>query len=144
MIIIDETIMLRYLLDDDARLSKKAREIIARGDAFSYPEIIARCAVTLRDVYQVPRSVIGSALSSLLEDITVDEDDVIRLAARLFGTTKLDFTDCMLVARNVLYGDEVASFDKPLMRQVIAAEAQLYASGQPRAHKAGDEGVARG
>lgn len=135
MIIIDETIMLRYLLDDDARLSKKAREIIARGDAFSYPEIIARCAVTLRDVYQVPRSVIGSALSALLEDITVDEDDVIRLAARLFGTTKLDFTDCMLVARNVLYGDEVASFDKPLMRQVIAAEAQVGAPGKARPEK---------
>ena len=130
MIIIDETIMLRYLLDDDVRLSKKARDIIARGDAFSYPEILARCAVTLRDVYQVPRSVIGAAIAGLLEDITVDEDEVVRLATRLFGTTKLDFTDCMLVARNVVHGDEVASFDKPLMKQVIAAEAQLSASAE--------------
>lgn len=126
MTIVDETLLLRYLLDDDRHLSKKARDIIAQGDAFTFPEILARTVVTLRDVYQVPRSVIGAAVTSLLEDIAVDEEDVVHLATRLFGTSKLDYTDCLMVARNVINGDEVISFDKPLMKQVIAAESKLH------------------
>ncbi len=125
MTIVDETLLLRYLLDDDRHLSKKARDIVAQGDAFTFPEILARTIVTLRDVYQVPCSVISAAITSLLEDITVEEEDVVRLASRLFGTSKLDYTDCLMVARNVINGDEVISFDKPLMRQVIAAESRL-------------------
>lgn len=127
MTIVDETLILRYLLDDDRRLSKQAHDVIAQVDASTFPEILARTVVTLRDVYQVPRSVISAAITSLLEDIAVEEEDVVRLATRLFGTSKLDYTDCLMVARNIINGDEVASFDKPLMKQVIAAEERLHA-----------------
>lgn len=46
--IIDETVILRYLLNDDEVLSPRAAKVIATRTARVYPEIITRVAVTLR------------------------------------------------------------------------------------------------
>lgn len=46
--IIDETVILRYLLDDDEVLSPRAAKVIATRTARVYPEIITRVVVTLR------------------------------------------------------------------------------------------------
>lgn len=118
-LLIDETVILRYLLDDDKKESREAREAIATGEAYTYPEIIARVAVTLRDVYRVPRSQIGYALIELLDDITVVSEDVVRYAARLFGSSMLDFVDCLMVARNAIHGEKTMSFDKPIMKRML-------------------------
>lgn len=117
--IIDESVILRYLLNDDRKKAKQAADIISSGQAYSYPEIFARVAVTLRDVYGVPRSLVSEAMLSLLEDIRVGEEDIVRYATRLFGTSMLDYIDCLLVARNHLYSHEVISFDKPLLKNVM-------------------------
>ena len=117
--IIDETVILRYVLNDNKKQAEEAASVIATGRAYTYPEIIARVAVTLRDVDNVPRTMIGEALTMLLDDICVNEEDVIRLACRYFGTTPLDFTDCMLIARNVLRGYRVLSFDKAVLKRML-------------------------
>ncbi len=123
MIIVDETILLRYLLDDDEVLSGRAREIIAKGNAVTYPEILARTVVTLRDVYTVPRPVISAAIEALLDDVKVQaEPEVARLAVRLFGSTRMDFTDCLMAARNMVNGDTLASFDKSVVQHAIETE----------------------
>ena len=119
MVIIDEGVMLRYLLNDNRRLADEAAVIIGGGQAYTYPELIARVAETLRDLYGVPRTMIGEALTMLLDDVCVAEADVVRLACRYFGTTRLDFTDCLLMARNVQRGWPVASFDKAIMRRML-------------------------
>ena len=48
--IIDETVILRYLLDDDEVLSPRAAKVIDMSTARVYTEIFTRVAVTLRDV----------------------------------------------------------------------------------------------
>lgn len=68
--IIDETVILRYLLNDDEVLSPHAAKVIATRTARVYPEIITRVVVTLRDVYKVPRVEIASAMTKLLDDVT--------------------------------------------------------------------------
>lgn len=78
--IIDETVILRYLLDDDEVLSPRAAKVIATRTARVYPEIITRVVVTLRDVYKVPRVEIAAALKRLLDDVMVDEPTVVALA----------------------------------------------------------------
>lgn len=83
--IIDETVILRYLLDDDEVLSPRAAKVIATRTARVYPEIITRVVVTLRDVYKVPRVEIAAALKRLLDDVMVDEPTVVALAVKLFG-----------------------------------------------------------
>ena len=118
--IIDETVILRYLLDDDDEiLSPRAAKVIATRDAHVYPEIITRVAVTLRDVYKVPRVEIASAMTKLLDDVMVDEPTVIALAIKLFGKTHMDFTDCLLAARTAIYNDDVVSFGKPIIQGMI-------------------------
>lgn len=77
--IIDETVILRYLLDDDEVLSPRAAKVIATRTARVYPEIITRVVVTLRDVYKVPRVEIAAAMKRLLDDVMVDEPTVVPL-----------------------------------------------------------------
>ncbi len=117
--LIDETVILRYLLDDDRRHARQAADIIRTGEAYTYPEIIARVAITLRDTYRVPRSQIGFTLVELLDDVFVVDEDVVRYAARLFGSSMLDFVDCLLVAHNAVRGEQVMSFDKPLVKHML-------------------------
>ena len=117
--IVDESVILRYLLRDDRKKAKRAAEIIESGQAYSYPEIIARVAVTLRDAHGVPRSLVSEAILTLLDDICVSEEDVVRYATRLFGTSILDYIDCLLVARNHLYNHEIISFEKALMKNAM-------------------------
>lgn len=114
--IIDETVILRYLLDDDEVLSPRAAKVIATRTARVYPEIITRVVVTLRDVYKVPRVEIAAALKRLLDDVMVDEPTVVALAVKLFGKTHMDFTDCLLAARTAIYNDDVVSFGKPIIQ----------------------------
>lgn len=80
--IIDETVILRYLLDDDEVLSPRAAKVIATRTARVYPEIITRVVVTLRDVYKVPRVEIAAAMKRLLDDVMVDEPTVVALAVK--------------------------------------------------------------
>lgn len=116
--IIDETVILRYLLDDEV-LSPRAAKVIATRTARVYPEIITRVVVTLRDVYKVPRVEIAATMKRLLDDVMVDEPTVVALAVKLFGKTHMDFSDCLLAARTAIYNDDVVSFGKPIIQGMI-------------------------
>ncbi len=129
--IIDETVILRYLLDDEV-LSPRAAKVIATRTARVYPEIITRVVVTLRDVYKVPRVEIAAAMKRLLDDVMVDEPTVVALAVKLFGKTHMDFTDCLLAARTAIYNDDVVSFGKPIIQGMIDYRRQRQTAADAR------------
>lgn len=129
--IIDETVILRYLLDDDEVLSPRAAKVIATRTARVYPEIIT-LVVTLRDVYKVPRVEIATAMRRLLDDVMVDEPTVVALAVKLFGKTHMDFTDCLLAARTAIYNDDVVSFGKPIIQGMIDYRRQRQTAADAR------------
>lgn len=131
--IIDETVILRYLLDDEI-LSPRAAKVIATRTARVYPEIITRVVVTLRDVYKVPRTEIAAAMTRLLDDVMVDEPTVVTFAIRLFGKTHLDFSDCLLAARTAIYNDDVVSFGKPVIQGMIDYRNQRQKVADARNH----------
>lgn len=135
--IIDETVILRYLLDDEV-LSPRAAKVIATRTARVYPEIITRVVVTLRDVYKVPRVEITAAMKRLLDDVMVDEPTVVALAVKLFGKIHMDFTDCLLAARTAIYNDDVVSFGKPIIQGMIdyRRKRQTAADARDRAAEA--------
>lgn len=135
--IIDETVILRYLLDDEV-LSPRAAKVIATRTARVYPEIITRVVVTLRDVYKVPRVEIAAAMKRLLDDVMVDEPTVVALAVKLFGKTHMDFTDCLLAAQTAIYNDDVVSFGKPIIQGMIdyRRKRQTAADARDRAAEA--------
>lgn len=115
--VIDESVILRYLLDDDKTKSEQAFNIISTGKARTYPETIACVAITLRDVYHVPRTVIGTALLYLLEDVHINDQAVVEYSVRLFASTVLDYNDCLLLARNAVAGNPIVTFDKPILKR---------------------------
>ena len=129
--IIDETVILRYLLDDEV-LSPRAAKVIATRTARVYPEIITRVVVTLRDVYKVPRVEITAAMKRLLDDVMVDEPTVVALAVKLFGKTHMDFTDCLLAARTAIYNDDVVSFGKPIIQGMIDYRRKRQTAAETR------------
>lgn len=117
--IVDETVLLRYLLDDDARASAKARRLIASGCAQAYPEVAALTVHLLEHDYHVPRSLIGTVMELLADDVSFEDGAVVRLAARLYAGNRLSFTACLTAARNVLTSHPVATFNKPLSNAVV-------------------------
>lgn len=129
--IIDETVILRYLLDDEV-LSPRAAKVIATRTARVYPEIITRVVVTLRDVYKVPRVEIAAAMKRLIDDVMVDEPTVVALAVKLFGKTHMDFTDCLLAARTAIYNDDVVSFGKPIIQGMIDYRRKRQTAAETR------------
>ena len=129
--IIDETVILRYLLNDEV-LSPRAAKVIATRTARVYPEIITRVVVTLRDVYKVPRVEIATAMRRLLDDVMVDGPTVVTLAVKLFGKTHMDFTDCLLAARTAIYNDDVVSFGKPIIQGMIDYRRQRQTAADAR------------
>lgn len=129
--IIDETVILRYLLDDEV-LSPRAAKAIATRTARVYPEIITRVVVTLRDVYKVPRVEIAAAMKRLIDDVMVDEPTVVALAVKLFGKTHMDFTDCLLAARTAIYNDDVVSFGKPIIQGMIDYRRKRQTAAEAR------------
>ncbi|MBE6469433.1 MAG: type II toxin-antitoxin system VapC family toxin [Coriobacteriaceae bacterium] len=142
-VIVDETVLLRYLLDDDPYQSPRAAELIATGEVRIYPEIITRTVVTLRDVYDVPRPEIARAMTALLDDVLVNEPTVCALAIRIFGRMQMDFTDCLLVARTAIYGDDIKSFGKPIIQGVADYQAARGGDGTG-GHGARDDGSSEG
>lgn len=118
VVIVDETVLLHYLLDDEPRAAAKARRIVASGCAQTHPETIVALATTLEDDYDVPRSLLGTVIELLADDVSLEDGAAVRLAGRLFAGNRLSFSDCLLSARNVLTGYPVETFNPALKRLV--------------------------
>ena len=116
MKLIDANVILRYLLNDDPKMSEAAKIVIEEG-AFTLPEVIAEVVYVLKGVYKISRSEVSNALIDFLSEIVVEEKTVLETALEHFGKTSLDFVDCILAALNWLLGDEVFTFDKKMIKK---------------------------
>lgn len=74
--LIDANVLLRHLLRDNEEQSEQARIIIA-GGAYTTVEVLAEVVYVLEKVYHVPREKIGTALSTLLGEVSTDHVDAI-------------------------------------------------------------------
>jgi predicted nucleic-acid-binding protein len=113
MKLIDTNVILRYMLNDVEEQSRIARDVISNG-AFTIPEVIAEVVYVLATIYKESRENIAMSLDILLYDIDVGDKKVVRAAIKHYALTKLDYVDCLLVARHEVYGDEVVTFDRKL------------------------------
>ena len=123
MILLDANIILRYLKEDDVEMADKAEEYIRRGDAFVTTEVIEEVIYVLQKVYSIERDKISYQLTNLANFINVSEPEVIIFALDIYGKTNLDFVDCVLFAYHKLFGFEIATFDKQLIKLMSRADA---------------------
>ncbi|MBQ7067974.1 MAG: PIN domain-containing protein [Synergistaceae bacterium] len=114
----DTNMILRYLLDDNLEMADKAEEYIKNenADVFVTVEVIAEVVYVLQKVYSLERKQISDLVCNFVELVNCDEHDSVVLALALFGANKIDFVDCVLYAYNKLYGVEIATFDKQLLK----------------------------
>ena len=111
--LVDANVILRHLLRDVEEQSAQARIIIA-GGAFTTTEVLAEVVYVLQGVYKVPRGRIAEALTALLGEVLTDHADVMEKALAIYAAGSLDFVDCVLIARALILGDDMFTFDKKL------------------------------
>lgn len=113
--LVDANVVLRYMLHDDETTTPKAEQTIREG-AYLLPEVLAEIVYVLLGVYSVPRAELASRLQILVKEVRTEYPEVLDAALATFGTTKLDFVDCLLAAYNTHLHDKVVSFDRKLNR----------------------------
>lgn len=120
MILVDTNIILRYLLDDNKELSKKATEIIDNNEIFIPTEVIVEVSYVLKKVYNVEKEKIYEIIQLLLdmEDINFENKETIKLAFETYSQKNLDIVDCMLFAYAKNENYIVETLDKKLSRLI--------------------------
>lgn len=117
MQLIDTNVILRFVLNDNAEMAKRAVEVIESG-AYTKPEIIAEVVYVLKSVYSIPKDRIRSIIHGLSDIVQIENSDCVTHAIDLFSSTSLDFVDCLLVACHLLNGETVFTFDKKLNKHL--------------------------
>ena len=115
--IIDTNYALRYLIQDDYNLAVKAKEVLDEG-AYILPESIVEIVYVLSKVYKTERRDIYFAIIDLLQDVEMIDKQLYEDSARIYGRTKLDYVDCVLIARNKMFNDKIYTFDSRLNKEI--------------------------
>ena len=118
MIGLDTNVLVRYIMQDDARQSPKATRLIESlsVEAPGFVSIISIIELgwVLSSAYGLSRPQLGQAFEALLrtKEIVVDRADQVRRALRVFNATSADFADC-LIERSAAAGgcDATMTFD---------------------------------
>jgi predicted nucleic-acid-binding protein len=106
------------MLNDEEEQSRIARDVIFEG-AFTIPEVIAEVVYILATIYKESRENVAKSLDILLYDIDIADKKVVRASIKHYALSKLDYVDCLLVARHEIHGDEVVTFDKKLNKALL-------------------------
>lgn len=102
MIGLDTNVLVRYIMQDDAKQSPKATALIESLDA-DHPGFVTLVSVielywVLTSCYDLTNSQVKTALEALLraKQIVVDRADQVLRALRVFDAGKADFADCLI------------------------------------------------
>lgn len=117
--IADTNILVRYLTGDDVKAAAKATEIIRNGVEVipeTIPEVLY--VLTSKILYAIPRPDAAKAIIALLDDISIDRETTIRNALNIFGETRLDYVDCLLIAEGLSADTEIMSFDRKFLNEL--------------------------
>ncbi len=115
--IIDTNYALRYLLQDDIKKAKEAYAIISDG-AYVLPESLVEIVYVLQKGYNIKRKEIAYAMLDLLQDVDIFDKLLYEEAIRTYRDSKLDYVDCILLARHKMFNDKIYTFDKILNKHI--------------------------
>ena len=112
---LDANAALRYLLWDVEDQAEQVREAVLEGASIDVI-VLAEVVYVLAGVYRFSRTEIDMALENLIDDVSMFDEHIVRSALRMYAMSRLDFVDCWLIARNVLTGEHVLTFDKAMLK----------------------------
>lgn len=125
-VLIDASVILRYLLGDDEELYRRAEEFfntVASGEVkvFIPTLAVAEVVYTLEKLYGVNRKLIAGALLELMKfrNVLTENKQLLLRTLELYDATDMDFSECLLCAYSKYY--ELFSFD-PKLEKCTAGE----------------------
>lgn len=121
--LIDTNILVRYLVGDHPAQANRAVALMERLEAGTeraeiLESVVAETVWTLESFYEVPRSEIASRLAAVLTlpGVRTAHKGILLAALARFGSTPVDFVDCLLAAAAKRRGMTVYSFDTDFRR----------------------------
>ena len=117
MKLVDANVLLRFLLNDIPEQSDVARRAIESGAAVEI-EVVAEVVYVLQRVYEVPRKEIAGVLGDLCPKLACSRMSTLIEALEAYGSTTLDFVDCVLLASAKVEHTDVLTFDKKLAKAI--------------------------
>ena len=119
--LIDTNIIIRYLLQDHDELSLKASDIIINNHVICLHAVIYEVIHVFLSIYKIDRLEIADLLTALFVDDVIGSEDksVMLKALNIFKETSMDFIDCLLIARYIVYEDSIRSFDRKLNNYIM-------------------------
>lgn len=116
--LLDANAILRFLLNDIEDQALIVENEINNG-SFTISEVLCEVIYVLYKVYGVSREDISNNLLDLINKIDLIDKPIIKKALELFKTNKLDYVDCLLISRNIIFKEKILSFDKELNKNLI-------------------------
>ena len=102
MIGLDTIVLVRYIMQDDAKQSPKASRLIESltSDEPGFVSIVSVVELgwVLSSSYGLTRDQVGQAFEALLrtKEIIIDRADLVLKSLRLFKASSADFADCLI------------------------------------------------
>jgi len=116
MIRLDTNYILRYLVNDNAKMAEIAEDAILNKNVYISNEVLAEVIYVLEGVYHVNKDEIVSVLLKLISQSNIAMQDKYFMGEvlEIFKIKNLDFVDCLLCVYSRV--DEILTFDKKLQK----------------------------
>ena len=117
MTYLDSNVLVRIITGDDIATAERLLQIIdqaKKNDFYIDSTVLTEvCFVLEFHDYNMPRGSIASALKNILSAPQISSPKLAKTALHLYAKhTKLDFTDCWLIALAKDNADDILSLDK--------------------------------
>ena len=118
MIGLDTNVLVRYIMQDDAKqsaLASRLVESLTEGEGFIPVIVIAELSWVLSSAYSLSREQLAEALEGVLrsKEWVVEKADILWQGVRLFQSGSADFADCLIFRSAAAAGcEKIMTFDK--------------------------------
>jgi predicted nucleic acid-binding protein len=119
---IDANVILRYVLDDHAELSPKAKKLIDENIVETPIETLCEVVFVLSRTYGIARKDIADTLLDFYENTncTLPHREAVIRGIAYFGDNNLDFVDCILAGYYEAENITIHTFDAKLEKLLAA------------------------
>lgn len=116
---LDANVVLRLMLNDVPQQAALAENFVRRSACYVTDVVIAEAVFAMEKVYRIERPRIYQLFSTFfkLETIAYNESLISEVFKKYLESRALSFVDCYSAAEAFFYDNQIATFDKALLRK---------------------------